>query len=112
MLLITGITSTSVVEMELNDKDVAKKLGSTYINYLYEKSRSPQFYDNIYEGSFPPIPLTSEFTNAGEYTVYTDTTFLDNGNLSITVTYRYPAQPSFSEPIIVLSGEIPSPERY
>lgn len=103
IILINGITTTAVVVEEVNNRDKIKEMATAYLNQVYDKASNKLFYDNLTESSFPPIPLTSEFTDAGNYSVAVETTLEDRYSKKVTITYRNPAATSFSDPILVLS---------
>ena len=112
LIVINGMTTTVVVVEEVNDKDKIEKLATGYLNAVYDKAKTSSFYDSMTEGDFPPIPMTSVYTDSGRYSVFVETENESDNSKKISISYRKVASTSYSEPVMVLSTIIEDPETY
>jgi hypothetical protein len=109
IIILNGITTTAVVMNEVDDLDRVKELGATYLNLVNEKAGSDEFYETIDEGWHPPVPLTSEFTDAGNYMATIEIIEESQTSKQIIISYRKPGSLSFEEPFVVLSTVLNDP---
>lgn len=109
VIIMSGTTSTYVAIKETDDLRRATILGKAYLFDLQEKAVSRNFYNSIASNNFPPIPLGSNYTDAGEYSVSMDSKIINGDSKKITISFRNPSAPSFAKPIVVLSTIIKKP---
>ena len=110
LVIINGMTTTALVVKEVNDRDRVIELGKNYLNNLYEKAKDDSFYESIETGSFPPVPAGSVYTDAGNYDVQIDVSPEENNSRIVRITFRKPADTSFSKPVAVLEVKIEDPD--
>lgn len=115
MYLATAIPTSLLIVQETEDISKATDLAQQYFeNVKYELSSAIN-YDAAIEGDTPPIDITDEVTDYGNYSVVTNITSLESetigGNnvvtlkrLDITLT-----KPKYNSPLVSLSTELSRP---
>lgn len=109
--LINAMTTTAVVMDELGKQDDIKNIARSYLSTVAEKAQKFDFYTHMRKSDLPPVPLTSEYTDSGRYTIEVDKEDVDRDSVKVTMTFRKSSETSFSEPVFVASTVIHSPER-
>lgn len=112
LIIINGLTTTALVFNQVGDKDQIEKLATSYLNHVKEQATSQSFYENMPEGEYPPIPLLSEYTDSGRYSVIVETIFQEDKSKKVLITFRNPGSTTFEDPLMVLSVVIEDPQSY
>lgn len=108
---INGIATTVVVIDELDNKKTVEEMATSYLNTVYEKVQNKYFFDQLGLSNIPPLPLTSEYTGSGNYSVETEINILNDHETEIIMTYKRSSDTSFDKPILVASTIVKNPER-
>lgn len=104
------ITSSAVVVNEYNDKDLIEKVARNYFSNLSRQAKNVDFFNNMSDGEFSHIPLTSEYTRSGKFSILVETETQPGGDKKIIMTFRKPAATSYDDPLMVISTLIEVPE--
>lgn len=110
LVLLKGITTSVVVVKDIDSNDQALSLSTNYLNRVVSESSRSEFYENLSNGDFPPIPLTSDYTVSGKYSVYVQTEKINSRSKKVTITYRTSSSTSYDDPIVTVSTIIEAPE--
>lgn len=112
LVILDGVTTSVVVMKQLDYSEQTKKLAISYLEVLSQRSEDKEFFENMQKIDIPPVPLTSEYTLNGFYSVNIYTETLSRDKVKVFITYRLSSEPSFSDKENVYSTIITDSENF
>lgn len=112
VLVAHFVTSTALVVNEINDQEVIEQIALSYLGKVAKEARQVDFFDSMSDGEFPPVPLTSEYTKAGTFSILVETETFEDDSKKVIMTFRKPSSISYEDPMMTISSIIEPPENY